>query len=183
MSRTSSSVAPAGERRLPLLVAVARLRQNARLIAVARWVRREWRRLALGATVLCELLLLLVALVPQSIWASRGFPDGPIPRSLAPVVAGAFYVLPAATGTLSRRWQTAVVLATLPAWIDLGLFAVAAAIRIGPFYLAMDPHAVSTVGTLELFAVLGALGWLARCAALDARLPHLLRMRRERSQP
>lgn len=180
MSRTSPSVAPADERRLPLLVAVAHLRQNARLIAVEQWVRREWRLLALGAVVLCELLLLLVALVPQSIWASHGFPDGPIPRTLSPVVAGAFYVLPAATGALSRRWQVAIVLATLPAWLDLGLFAVAAAIRIGPFYLAMDPHAVSTVGTLELFAVLGVLGWLARGAAVGTRIP---RTRQERSQP
>lgn len=178
MSRTSSSVARAHGRRLPLPAAVAHFSQNAGLSALERWIRREWRLLALGATVLGELLLLLVALVPQSIWASHGFPDGPIPRTLAPVVAGAFYVLPAVTGALSRRWQVAVVLATLPAWLDLGLFAVAAAIRIGPFYLAMDPHAVSTVGTLELFAVLGALGWLARSAALDTRL-----LRRERSQP
>lgn len=105
---------------------------------------------------------MLIALVPQSIWASHGLADGPIPRSLSPVVAGAFYVLPVVIGLLCRRWQAAVVLATLPAWLDLGLFAVAAATRVGPFYLATDPHAVSTVGTLELFAVLGALGWLAR---------------------
>ena len=126
----------------------------------------EPRRVALAAAVLVQVLLLLVALVPQSIWASHGLPDGPIPRALAPVVAGAFYVLPALTGLLCRRWQEAVVLATLPAWLDLGLFAVVAAGRVGPFYLATDPHAVSTVGTLELFAVLGALGWLVRSSAL-----------------
>ena len=61
-----------------------------------------------------------------------------------------------------RRWQVAVTLATLPAWLDLGIFAVAASVRIGPYYLVLEPHAVSTVGTLELFAALGALGWLAR---------------------
>ncbi len=131
----------------------------------ARW---SLRLLLLGGGILIELALMLVALVPQTIWASHGFPDGPIPRVLSPVVAAAFYVLPVLTGMLCRRWTAAVVLATFPAWLDLGLFAVAAASRVGPFYLATDPHAVSTVGTLELFAVLGALGWLARTAGLAA---------------
>lgn len=120
------------------------------------------RLVALGAAVVIQIVLMLIALVPQSIWASHGLPDGPVPTALSPVVAGLFYVLPAATGLLSHRWQVAVVLATLPAWLDLGLFAIAAAPRIGPYYLAVEPHAVSTVGILELFAVLGALGWLAR---------------------
>ena len=124
------------------------------------------RRAALGASVLSEIILLLIALVPQSVWATHGYPNGPIPHVLAPLVAGAFYVLPALTGALCQRWQVAIVLATLPAWIDLGMFAIAAAGRIGPFYLVIDPHAVSTVGTLELFAVLGALGWLARTTLL-----------------
>ena len=124
------------------------------------------RRAALGASVLSETILLLIALVPQSVWATHGYPNGPIPHVLAPLVAGAFYVLPALTGALCQRWQVAIVLATLPAWIDLGVFAIAAAGRIGPFYLVIDPHAVSTVGTLELFAVLGALGWLARTSLL-----------------
>ncbi len=119
------------------------------------------RRAGVGICVLCEILLLLIALIPQSIWARLGYPSGPIPDALAPVVAGAFYLLPTLTGALCHRWKVAVVLATLPAWLDLGVFATAAANHIGPFYLAMDPHAVSTVGTLELFAVLGALGWLA----------------------
>jgi hypothetical protein len=104
----------------------------------------------------------LIALIPQSIWSNLGYPSGPIPKALAPVVAGAFYLLPTLTGALCHRWKLAIVLATLPAWLDLGIFAIAAAGHIGPFYLAMDPHAVNTVGTLELFAVLGALGWLAQ---------------------
>lgn len=124
------------------------------------------RRATLGASVLGETILLLIALVPQSVWATHGYPNGPIPHTLAPLVAGAFYVLPALTGALCQRWQVAVVLATIPAWIDLGVFAIAAAGHIGPFYLVIDPHAVSTVGTLELFAVLGALGWLARTSLL-----------------
>jgi hypothetical protein len=60
------------------------------------------------------------------------------------------------------------VLATLPAWLDLGAFAVAVATRFGPFYLGQDVHTISTVGTLELFAALGALGWLARTVVLAA---------------
>ena len=124
------------------------------------------RRAMLIASVLSEIILLLIALVPQSVWATHGYPNGPIPNTLAPLVAGAFYILPALTGALCRRWQLAIVLATLPAWIDLGVFAIAAAGHIGPFYLVIDPHAVSTVGTLELFAVLGALGWLARTSLL-----------------
>ncbi len=122
----------------------------------------------LTLSVLAEILLLLIALVPQSEWAARGLPDGPIPRALYPLVAGLFYVLPALTGLLARRWQIAVLLATLPAWLDLGAFAVAAAARIGPFYLAQEPHASGAVGTLELFAALGALGWLARTGLLMA---------------
>jgi hypothetical protein len=122
----------------------------------------------LGAAVLSETLLLLIALIPQTIWAAHGYPNGPIPLKLAPVVAGLFYVLPSLTGALCRRWQAAVVLATLPAWLDLGAFAVVGSVggHIGPFYLAQEPHSTSTVGTLELFAALGALGWLARTVLL-----------------
>jgi hypothetical protein len=123
-------------------------------------------RVVVVLLVFTQMTLLLIALVPQSIWAANGYPNGPIPRSFYPVVAALFYVLPALTGALCRRWPAAVVLATLPAWVDLGVFAVAAASRIGPFYIAQQDHAVSTVGTLELFAALGALGWLARVAVL-----------------
>jgi hypothetical protein len=129
------------------------------------------RRAFLAATVLIEITLLLIALVPQSIWVGLGYPSGPIPSTLAPLVAGAFYLLPALTGALCQSWKLAVVLATLPAWLDLGIFAIAAAGRTGPFYLVSDPHAVSTVGTLELFAVLGALGWLARTSLLAVLKP------------
>jgi hypothetical protein len=124
--------------------------------------------IALGSVVALQCILLLIALVPPSIWADHGMPNGPIPTELAPVVAGIFYVLPSLTGLLARRWQVAILLATLPAWLDLGIFAIAAASRIGPYYLVLEPHAVSTVGTLELFAALGALGWLARPVAIGA---------------
>ena len=134
----------------------------------ARIRRRSSRLIALGSVVALQCILLLIALVPPSIWADHGMPNGPIPTELAPVVAGLFYVLPSLTGLLARRWQVAILLATLPAWLDLGIFAIAAASRIGPYYLVLEPHAVSTVGTLELFAALGALGWLARPVAIGA---------------
>lgn len=116
---------------------------------------------ALGACVALQCALLLISLTPQTTWASLGMPDGPIPSALSPLVAGLFYVLPAAAGALSRRWQVAIVLATFPAWLDLGVFSIAAAQRLSPFYIAQDPHAAGAVGLLELFAALGALGWLA----------------------
>jgi hypothetical protein len=126
------------------------------------------QRTALIASVVIELALLLIALVPQNVWVSLGRPNGPIPTALEPVVAGLFYFLPAATGALCRRWMPAVVLATLPAALDLGVYAAAGAIHNGPFYLATDTHAAAAVGTIELFAVLGALGWFARTTLLDA---------------
>lgn len=119
-----------------------------------------------GVATLAETLLLLVAVVPTSIWAAHGYPNGPVPTTLYPVVAGLFYALPTITGALCRRWPVAVVLATLPAWVDLAAFAVAASPKVGPFYLVLPDHAINSVGTLELFAIMGALGWLARTACL-----------------
>ena len=142
---------------------------HSRLARVSTRIRRRSSRLiALGGVVTLQCILLLIALVPPSIWADHGMPNGPIPTELTPVVAGLFYVLPSLTGLLARRWQVAILLATLPAWLDLGIFALVAASRIGPYYLVLEPHAVSTVGTLELFAALGALGWLARPFVIGA---------------
>jgi hypothetical protein len=136
------------------------------------------RRLRTGllvGLVGCESGLLLISLVPPTIWARLGHPDGPLPQALYPLVAGLFYLLPTLIGALCHRWPAALALATLPAWADLGVFAVAAAPRLGPFYLAQDPHAVSTVGTLELFAALGLLGWVTRRALHELRNLRTLR--------
>jgi hypothetical protein len=130
--------------------------------------RMSLRLIALGIVVAAQVVLLLIALVPPSIWTNLDMPGGPIPMEMAPIVAGLFYVFPSLTGLLARRWQVAIILATFPAWLDLGIFAIAAASRIGPYYLALEPHAVSTVGTIELFAVLGALGWLSRPVVIGA---------------
>lgn len=124
----------------------------------------------LGLAVGLQTVLLLISLVPATIWTNMGqSADGPIPHSLYWLTAGLFYTLPAATGALCRRWQVAVVLATLPAWVDLGVFSVAAASRLGPFYVVQGSNAADNVGTLELFAALGALGWLARTGFLLLR--------------
>jgi hypothetical protein len=133
--------------------------------------RADWRVRLLAGVVGVECLLLLIALVPATVWARLGHPAGPIPAPLEPAVAGLFYLLPGLTGLLSRRWTAAIALATMPAWLDLGIFAVAAAPRVGPFYLAQEPHAAGSVGTIELFAVLGLLGWIVRRALLETLAP------------
>jgi hypothetical protein len=136
----------------------------AKLMEVSKSMRREQvlHNLALSLALAGETGLLFIALVPQSVWASHGWPNGPIPQVTYPLVAALFYLFPAIIGGLCSRWQIAIVLATLPAWLDLGLFAVVAAGRFGPFYLAEESHAAGTASTLELFAALGALGWLTR---------------------
>jgi len=75
--------------------------------------------------------------------------------------------LPAVTGALCRRWYTAITLATLPTWVALGVFATLAAPRLGFAYLTQDTHAAGVIGTLELFAGMGLLGWIMRLAAKD----------------
>jgi hypothetical protein len=136
----------------------------AKLMEVSKSMRREQvlHNLTLSLSLASQTGLLLISLVPQSVWASHGWPNGPIPEAIYPLVAALFYLFPAVIGGLCSRWQIAIVLATLPAWVDLGLFAVVAAGRFGPFYLTEESHAAGTAATLELFAVLGALGWLTR---------------------
>jgi len=125
------------------------------------------RRVALVASLLGQSGLLLIAVIPGGTWESLGFPaDGPTPHVLYPVVSGLFYLLPTLTGALCRRWQSALALATLPAWLDLLAFAIGAAGRLGPFDLIQDTAVKGATGTLELFAALGAFGWLARTAVL-----------------
>src|SRR5205807_825161 len=61
--------------------------------------------LIIGIAVSCQIALLLIALVPQTTWANAGYPSGPIPGAITPVVAVLFYVIPTLTGLLCRRWQ------------------------------------------------------------------------------
>jgi hypothetical protein len=118
--------------------------------------------------VFLETMLVLAALVPAQLWV-RLFPlspsavlDGPFPPAIAPLITILLYVLPSLIGWLCRSWRLALLYATMPAWIGLGFFLVAATFKIGAFYLVASDHVTANVAILELFAVLGGMGWLAR---------------------
>jgi hypothetical protein len=118
--------------------------------------------------VLLEILLVGLALVTPQEWTkllpnSPGAAlDGPFPHSVAVIVPVLLYVIPTLVGFLCRNWQHALFYATLPAWIGLGLFITAASFKVGIFYLVAADSVSANVSILELFAVLGGLGWLAR---------------------
>ncbi len=118
--------------------------------------------------VLLETILVTLAMVPAQLW-TRVLPntttaalDGPFPPHIAPVITALLYIVPTLIGLLSRSWQRALLCATLPAWIGLGAFVVAATFKVGAFYLVSVDHVVANVSVLELFAALGAFGWLGR---------------------
>src|SRR5215472_5550965 len=118
--------------------------------------------------VIFETILVTMALVPAQLW-TRLLPgstsaalDGPFPPILAPIIPALLYLVPTAIGFLCRSWQRALLYATLPAWIGLGLFVIAAASKVGAFYLVSPAQVTANVSVLELFAALGAIGWLGR---------------------
>ena len=121
----------------------------------------------IGLTVF-ETILVTLALVPPQEW-TRLLPgstsaalDGPFPAVLAPIIPALLYLVPTLIGFLCRSWQRALLFATLPAWIGLALFVIAAASKVGAFYLVSSTQVTSNVSVLELFAALGGIGWLAR---------------------
>ncbi len=120
------------------------------------------------ALVLFETVLVSLALVPAQFWTrllpqtSSAALDGPFPPLLAPAITLLLYVLPTIIGFLCRSWQRALLFATLPAWFGLGAFVVAAALKVGAFYLVSSDHVTANVSVLELFAALGSIGYLAR---------------------
>jgi len=121
----------------------------------------------IGLTVF-ETILVTLALVPPQEW-TRLLPgstsaalDGPFPAALAPIIPALLYLVPTLIGFLCRSWQRALLFATLPAWIGLALFVIAAATKVGAFYLVSSTQVTSNVSVLELFAALGGIGWLAR---------------------
>lgn len=120
------------------------------------------------ALIVIETALVALALVPTQLWA-RILPqstsaslDGPFPPIIAPAVTALLYLAPTITGFLCRNWQRALLYATLPAWIGLGLYLVAATFRVGIFDMISADHVTANASMLELFAILGGLGWLAR---------------------
>lgn len=123
--------------------------------------------LVIGIVIL-ETILVSLALVPAQLW-TRIFPnsssaalDGPFPPVIAPVITALLYLMPTLIGFLCGSWQRALLFATLPVWFGLGLFVVAATFKVGPFYLVASDHVTANVSVLELFAALGAIGWLIR---------------------
>ena len=131
-------------------------------------VKERRRSILIIALVVLETILVLIALVPAQFW-TRFLPnstsaalDGPFPPVVAPLVTLLLYVLPTMIGFLCRGWQRAVIFATLPVWFGLGVFLVSATFKIGPFYLVSADHVTANLSLLELFAALGALGWLGR---------------------
>ena len=126
-----------------------------------------WLILVIGLLVI-ETILVTTALVPAQLWtrlmpqSSSAALDGPFPPTIAPVITFLLYLLPTIIGYLTRSWQRALFYATLPAWIGLGLFVVAATSKVGPFYLVSVDHVTANVSLLELFATLGGIGWLGR---------------------
>jgi hypothetical protein len=128
---------------------------------------QKWHALLLGLVAL-ETLLVGLALVPAQMW-TRLLPNtptaalnGPFPPLIAPLITALLYILPTLIGFLSRNWQRALLYATLPAWIGLGAFLIAATFKVGPFYLVSPDHVTANVSVLELFAALGVIGWLGR---------------------
>ncbi len=128
---------------------------------------------AIIGIVIVETLLVTMALIPAQLW-TRLLPhstsaalNGPFPSMIAPFITALLYLLPTLIGLLCRSWQRALLYATLPAWIGLGTFVIAATFKVGVFYLVSSDHVTANVSVLELFAALGGIGWLIR---------HLLKM-------
>lgn len=128
---------------------------------------KKWTILLISLVAL-ETILVLLALVPAQLW-TRLLPnspsaalDGPFPAAIAPLITALLYLIPTLIGFLSRSWQRALLYATLPAWIGLGTFLVAATFKVGAFYIVSADHVTANVSVLELFAALGAIGWLGR---------------------
>jgi hypothetical protein len=138
--------------------------------------KRSWHVIPILviALVILETALVITALIPAQLW-TRLLPqstsaalNGPFPAPIAPFITALIYLIPTFIGLLNRTWQRALLCATLPAWIGLGAFVVAATFKVGVFYLVSAEHVTANVSVLELFAGLGGIGWLGR---------HLFRMR------
>lgn len=123
---------------------------------------------AVLSLVVFQTILVTLALVPPQLWTRLlpGSPsaslDGPFPSALAPFITTLLYLIPTAIGYLCKSWQRALLYATIPAWVGLGLFVIAATYKVGAFYLVSAAQVSSSVSVLELFAALGGIGWLAR---------------------
>lgn len=118
--------------------------------------------------VALETLLTTLTLAPAQLWvrllpqAGNAALSGPFPAPVAPLITALLYLLPTLIGFFSQNWQRALLYATLPGWIGLGLFLIAATSKVGIFYMLSADHVTANVSVLEFYALLGGLGWLAR---------------------
>ena len=125
-------------------------------------------RIVLFTLVIVETLLVIMAMLPSYVWA-RLLPsagnatlNGPFPASIAPLITIILYFLPTLIGFLNQHWQRALLYATIPAWAGLGIFLITATLKQGAFYMVAADRILANVSTLQLFAALGGIGWLAR---------------------
>lgn len=137
-------------------------------LSIPQTTREKRILLVVIGLIVLETVLVALALVPAQLW-TRLLPnsasaalDGPFPTKIAPVITALLYILPTVIGFLSRKWQQAILCATLPAWIGLGAFVIAATFKVGAFYLVAPANITANASLLELFAALGAIGWLGR---------------------
>jgi hypothetical protein len=116
------------------------------------------------AVALVQFGLLMTALLPARIITDLGWTtsNGPFPSATAPFVTAVFYLLPFASGLLTKRWDVALLASTAPVWAAIGLFTVASSTQNGIFYFTKLGQPANLVGTFELFAALGFFGWVTR---------------------
>lgn len=113
---------------------------------------------------LIESGLLIMSLVPSTKAAQLGWSatNGPFPTATVPLITAVFYLTPLLIGLLAQRWEVALVAATFPAWLGIGIYSVASSTQDGIFAMTAGAHPTYLVGTMELFAALGGFGWLTR---------------------
>ncbi len=126
------------------------------------------RKALVWTLVSIETILVIMAMLPPQVW-TRVLPaggnatlNGPFPAPIAPVITVILYLLPTIIGFLNRRWQRALLLSTIPAWVGLGIFLITATVKQGAFYMVSADRILSNVSVLQLFAALGGIGWLGR---------------------
>lgn len=120
--------------------------------------------ICMGGLMVVESALFIISLVPATFTARLNWSatDGPFPASTAPLVTIIFYLAPFIIGALARRWEVAVIGATLPAWFAIGIYNVSTSSQDGIFAFVHNSQPSYLVGALELFAALGGIGWLTR---------------------
>jgi hypothetical protein len=138
-------------------------KQKPKAAAQQPWLVRNLHIIAIVLLAIVQAGLLVISFLPSSITLKLGWTsgNGPFPASTAPVVTALFYMLPFISGFLARRWDLALLGATLPAWFAIAIYSIGAATHNGIFYFLQNNEPTYLIGTVELFAGLGFFGWLA----------------------